>query len=354
MRGRMLLFAFLAALAGGCATLPAPVTARGQSPSPVSAAARGDDPKGENEKGDKAKDAEKKKDGKAPTADAKKENGDQKDQDEKGKDRKEKGPPKTLFEWAIGPDVEEAEDEPKPLSADRPDFTQASSTVGLGRAQLEAGYTYTRDRTGGASRVTHTYPEAILRVGVLADWFEMRLGESYTHSRTTFVFPVEHEPGLDDLYVGVKLGLTEQRAFLPEMAMILQATVPTGVGFHANDRILPGGNLLYGWDVVKDVLDAAGMSQASVVAGDDGHSFVEWAQSFTVGYRPVRELRAYAEWYVLSPTGATAPGVTARHYFDTGLTYWVTPDLAADVRVGWGLSRGADDFFVGAGFSVRY
>jgi Putative MetA-pathway of phenol degradation len=345
MRGPTLLPAFLvaAALAGGCVSPPGPLTARGQAPASEFAAARDD----ESESG-------KEKSGKDKNGDEKKENGDKKDED--GKDRKkDKGPPKTLFEWAVGPEEDKPDDEePKPHSADRPDFTQASSTVGLGRAQLEAGYTYTRDRTGGASRVTQTYPEAILRIGVLADWFELRLGENYTHSRTTFVFPTDHEAGLDDLYVGVKLGLTEQKAFLPEMAMILQATVPTGAGFHSADRVLPGGNILYGWDVIKDVIDAGGLSQANLAVGADGQSYVQWAQSFSVGYRPVRDLRAYAEWYVLSPTGATAPGVTAQHYLDTGLIYWLTPDLAADVRVGWGLSRGADDFFAGAGFSVRY
>ena len=78
--------------------------------------------------------------------------------------------------------------------------------------------------------------------------------------------------------------------------------------------------------IVGDVIDAAGMSQANVAVDADGHSYVEWAQSFTLGYRPVRELRTYVEWYVLSPTGAIAPGVTAQHYLDAGLVYWLTPD----------------------------
>lgn len=37
--------------------------------------------------------------------------------------------------------------EDDPLVGDRPDFTEASSTVGMHRLQIEGGYTYSYDRT---------------------------------------------------------------------------------------------------------------------------------------------------------------------------------------------------------------
>ena len=324
-----------AALTGGCASVPAPEVARGQAPAT---------------------------DVKPPAGDwkrAKKEaNGDEKDanKDEKeGKKDEKKVPPRTLFRWEIGPEVEDqAEDEPKPITTDRPDFTEASSTVGLGRVQLEAGYTYTRDRFAGATRVDHSFPEALLRIGLFADWFELRLGQNYHSTRTVFGPPTERLSGPDDFYVGAKLGLAEQRAYLPELAVILQATLPTGARSLTTDRVLPGVNFCYGWDVVKELLDAGGVFRASGAVDGDRHSYVELAQSFAVGYQVTRELRAYGEWYAFYPTGPTAPGTTAQHYFDTGLAYRVTPDFQLDVRVGWGLSKSADDFFAGAGFSVRY
>src|SRR4051812_40814645 len=67
---------------------------------------------------------------------------------------------KTLLSWSAGraePPKEQpngngngngaASPEPQeeePLASDRPDFTEASSTVGKGRVQLEAGYTFVR------------------------------------------------------------------------------------------------------------------------------------------------------------------------------------------------------------------
>lgn len=351
MRGLLLLPAVLAATAaaGGCTSVPRPVTARGQSPFAELLTRQSDEPKDGQTKSGNDKDRDGKKNG-----DEKKEDGGKKDQDEKDK-KKEKGPPKTLFEWAIGPEEEDQPEEEDWIETDRPDFTESAKTVGLGRVQLEAGYTYTRDRAGGSNRITQTYPETLLRVGVLADWLELRLGPNYVHSRTTtFGQTTEHLSGLDDLYLGTKVALTEQKGYLPETGIIFQATVPTGGPGITSDRVLPGVNFLYGLDVIKDLLAVSGEFQANRAIDPDGHGYVELSQSVSLGYTFTKQLGAYTEWFAFYPTGALSPGLTAQHYFDAGVTYKFTPDFQLDVRAGWGLSRRADDFFAGAGFAVRY
>jgi hypothetical protein len=42
------------------------------------------------------------------------------------------------------------------------------------------------------------------------------------------------------------------------------------------------------------------------------------------------------------------------HYLNGGLTYLINNDVQFDVRVGWGLNEAAEDFFAGAGLSVRF
>jgi len=338
MRRSILFPVFLAAvaLAGGCAAIPEPVAVRSQMPE-----AAVDNPR----------------DGEWKKRDSAKENGEKNKPDEKDKsEKKEKSSPKTLFEWAIGPEVEEKEDKgPDTIVTDRPDFTEASSTVGLGRVQLEAGYTYFRDRSGGSTFVTQTYPEALLRIGVLADWFELRLGQTYVHSPiTAFANRVEHDTGFADLYVGAKLALTEQKAHLPETALILQGTLPTGAEDLTAGRLLPGINFLFGWDLIPDLLSAGGSLQANRAVDDDGHPFVLVGQSFTIGYTLTDQFGAYTEWFALYPSGATAPDTAPEHYFNGGFTYKVTPDFQLDIRAGVGLNKHAQDFFTGVGFAVRY
>jgi outer membrane putative beta-barrel porin/alpha-amylase len=277
---------------------------------------------------------------------------------------------KTLFEWKPGSDnspspkengganggngqAKEAE-EPDTIQTDRPDFTEASTTVGKGRIQLESGYTFTRDRSGGVTASNHSYPEALLRIGMFADWFELRVGQNFATNRSEVGAFTDSLSGAEDLYLGVKLGLTEQQKILPEMALILQTTVPSGHSDLTAKKMQPGFNWLYGWDVISDRLTLGASTQANKSFDALNHGYVELAQSVTVGYGLTDRLRAYTEWFAFFPCGAIAPGVAAQHYFDGGFTYLVTPNFQLDIRGGVGLSRQADDFFVGSGFAVRY
>src|SRR5687767_13047429 len=88
---------------------------------------------------------------------------------------------RTLLLW---PGQELEPDEEGPLETDRPDFTEASSVVGRGRAQLEFGYTYIEDEEGGTRVRTHSFPETLLRVGMLREWFEFRIAWNYGIERT--------------------------------------------------------------------------------------------------------------------------------------------------------------------------
>ncbi|VTU01467.1 Uncharacterized protein OS=Blastopirellula marina DSM 3645 GN=DSM3645_16740 PE=4 SV=1: Phenol_MetA_deg [Gemmataceae bacterium] len=274
------------------------------------------------------------------------------------------GGAKTLLAWSAGrapepkppadPDAPPVQEKEEPLTTDRPDFTEASSTVGRGRVQLEAGYTFTRDRSGDATSRSHSYPEALLRVGAVADWLEFRLGQNFGHAPVDSPNGVFGTGGAEDLYLGVKLGLTEQKQVLPEVALILQTTVPTGHRDFTSSKLQPGFNLLYGWDVIEDRLSFAGSSQANRALDATGHGYVELAQSLTAGYTLTERLGAYTEWFAFFPTGALAPGVGPQQYLDGGFTFRLTPNVQFDVRAGVGLNRQSDDYFAGTGFAIRY
>jgi Putative MetA-pathway of phenol degradation len=247
--------------------------------------------------------------------------------------------PATLFSWDGSP---EAFGEMTPIATDRPDFTEASSAVGLGVAQLEMGYTFAKS-TGTQD---HSWGEPLLRVGVLANWLELRLGFAPVSQRT-----IDSVSGTEDLYLGAKLGLTRQDGFLPEIALVPQMTVPTGSSEFTSDRVLPGANLLYGWDIT-DIWSFAGSTQYNRSVDDLGSSYDEWAQSLTIGRGLTDQVGSYFEWFALVPEEAAS--VATEHYINGGLTYGWTDDVQMDVRIGKGLSDAADDYFVGAGLSLRY
>jgi Putative MetA-pathway of phenol degradation len=258
----------------------------------------------------------------------------------------------TLLQWSNdreplgGPPSRE-----DPLASDRPDFTEASCTVGKGVRQLEMGYTFTYDDDGTTRVNAHSVPEFLLRAGVLAEWLELRVGWNYAFETTESGGESESLEGSEDLYVGLKLGLTQQQGILPEMALMPQMTIPLGTSFTSN-RVLPGVNWLYGWEI-NDFLSTAGSTQVNLALDDlTSDEYVEVAQSWTVGYSLGERMGAYTEWFVFIPAGAES--ARTQHYLDGGLTYSVTNDLQLDVRVGKGISSTADDFFSGAGAVVRW
>lgn len=255
----------------------------------------------------------------------------------------------TLFRWSAdgepgGPNLDE------PIVTDRPDFTEASVTVGRGVAQLETGLTYFYTNDSGESVRTQSFGEPLFRYGVFADWFEIRVALFPLSERTVALGDSDSTSGLADLYTGVKFALTPQEGFLPEMALVPQMNIPAGSNAFSSDKVEPGVNWLYGWDI-NDWLATGGSTQGNRRIDDNGDSYLEMAQSWTVNYSLSDDLGAYTEWFAIIPSGAD----TARteHYFDGGFTYLITDDVQFDVRAGVGLNDAADDYFVGTGLSIR-
>lgn len=247
--------------------------------------------------------------------------------------------PATLFSWTGD---REMLGELSSITTDRPDFTEASSTVGLGVTQLEIGYTYTE---ADDSRV-HSWGEPLLRYGVFANWFELRLAAAPLSD-----FGTLSNSGFADLYLGAKIGLMQQQGIFPELAIIPQMTVPTGGSDFTADRVLPGANLLYGWELT-DQLSFAGSTQYNRAVDDSLDAYDEWAQSLTVATSITDEIGAYFEWFAFFPRAIST--VQDEHYINGGFTYLASDDVQWDIRAGKGLSDTGDDFFVGAGISLRF
>jgi hypothetical protein len=256
------------------------------------------------------------------------------------------------MQWSYGTSFEGGPDVYEPLVTDRPDFTESSVTVGYGVVQLESGYTLTYDSEGNDSTTSHSFPETLLRIGMFAEWFEWRIDWNYA-AETVDIGGVENSAdGAEDLVLGMKFALTPQECLLPETAIILQMSVPTGSSDFTSDEVLPGFNYLYGWDITEEW--STGASTAINGATDDETTdiFTEFSQSWTVGHPLSDKWNSYAEWFVIVPISADTN--RTENYFNGGFTYLFNNDLQWDIRAGVGLNDAADDFFAGSGLSFRY
>ncbi|MDE0865894.1 MAG: transporter [Rubripirellula sp.] len=234
----------------------------------------------------------------------------------------------------------------EPLVTDRPDFTEATSTVGLGVTQFELGYTYVRNDDTGTDQ--HSSPELLIRRGIWKDWLELRIA----YTGLAIADPIEDITGSDDLYLGFKIGLTPQCGCLPEMSIMPQMLVPTGSSALTNGEVLPGVNWLWGWDLNERWTFTGNTQVNRAVDDSQPDAFTIWTQSLALSTTLTDRLGVYGEWFGY----AAEEGVQGldEQYLSGGLTVLFGNNVQWDFRGGVGLNDDSDDYFFGTGLSLRF
>jgi hypothetical protein len=265
-------------------------------------------------------------------------------------------PSKTLLE-AITGNKDNADQnvptEPERLDPDRPHLPEASTAVGKGRMLLEGGYTF--NSSGQSTVPAHDYPETLLRIGVLANWFEVRVGQNFLTQKGSLSGVTTAATGPQDLYLGVKFAITEQKRYVPELAVIPQMTVPTGSASVTAGRILPGINVDGTWEIAKNRYGIEFVVGNNRVSDAPQHSHFELDTGITNVFQVTRRLEAFGEWDMFIPAevgNLQRPGT--RHYAVAGLVFFATSNFAVDFRAGAGLNAEANRYVIGTGLAFRH
>ena len=247
----------------------------------------------------------------------------------------------------------------EPMVTDRPDFTESPSVVPWGHAQLEMGYTFTYDREDGVRTKDHTFPEALLRVGLVQDW-ELRIGwagwsraETVFHERNdagrTVARSIEQTGG-SDTYLGFKYHISGLPEFMPDLALIPAITVPTGAEDKTSGDVDPEIKLAWSYDL-SERFSLSGNLNGAVPTDEDSRRFFQTAASISLGVSLTDWLGAYVEYYGFYPN---TRGADCAHVANGGFTIPIGDNLQFDIRVGAGLNEEADDFFAGTGLAIRF
>lgn len=260
-----------------------------------------------------------------------------------------------LFVWLPAESLF-AQSEPD-LVTDRPDQTESASIVPRGRGQIEIGWSFTQDDESGVDVETFEGPGTLLRLGV-HDRAEIRIGwDGYVRQDVDFAalgggsFTVD---GLGDMSLGAKFLLVEGSDHRPQVALLVESTVPVGDDEVTSDSYDPS----FRFNFAQDLDDRTGYGfnlgvEWQEVAGNSG---VEDAASFVytavLGRSLTDRWGTFVEIYGSeSIDGPDLPSVTA---LDGGFACLLRPNLQLDFAGGLGLSDSADDWFVGVGLSYRW
>jgi hypothetical protein len=256
------------------------------------------------------------------------------------------------------------------INTDRPDFTDAVYSVGKGVTILETGYTYHKFSSAAQRLSTRQLPESLLRYGITNE-FELRLkwpGYLMTDSRDPTTGAHTSTFGSQDIDVGFKYEIIQQRGWLPMTTLVSGIFLPTGSRGLSANRVQPHFNIVAGWGFRRwlylkwqtgaDFLNATTTQPISSV-GSSVPAFTSiqtpqnsWHDSLSLLTQWTKRVGAFHEWFLISGTGAG--DTRAANYLDMGLYLYATPNIQFDARIGTRLSNRVHETFTGVGFSGRW
>lgn len=260
--------------------------------------------------------------------------------------------PATLMTWSNGREENETEVASPRIITDRPHFAEAATTVGLGRVQIETGYTYYLDKNNGTNVVTHSFPETLFRVGLFREWFEFRFGYNYFGEITDSAAGKTKAWGSDDIYLGAKVALTKQSGILPELTVFPQMRVPSGSSQFTSGEVLPGMNFVYAWLLTERLELEANTNVNRRLDPSFDHHYTEFFQTVNFEYDLCEKLLLFNEFVLIWPEGALT--AQTQYYEHAGMHIFIRPNLQIDLHAGVGLNQAADNFFGGSGLSWRW
>ena len=202
-------------------------------------------------------------------------------------------------------------------------------------------------------------PEILARFGVLDDCLELRLSTAgYVWSRsddgtgTGFV----SSEGWSDLALGVKWKVADQDGWLPRIALDATTTLGGGSDNISSQMVEPTLRFIWSYDLGLSFGDdwkgvTVGGNANLAWTSTNGLRFTQEQGSVYLNFPTFDRASAFVEYFVLGPN---TKGGDAAHYVDFGGAYLLTDVLQLDARVGFGLNKEADNFFVGFGLSYLF
>ena len=225
----------------------------------------------------------------------------------------------------------------EPIQADRPDQTETPSLVPKGMFQLEAGFTYQKNKAYSTSLAL---PTALWKYGVNEN-FELRL---ITELAVDKDFD-QQSSGINPILIGCKIKIAEEKGILPKTSFIAHMSIP-------NAASTPYKTEFYAPEfrfVMQHTLSERFSLSYNLGSEWDGVTpEPTFIYTLTTGCAITEKLGSYIELFGFAPQKQTS-----NHSFDGGITYLITNDFMLDLSSGFGLTELAPDYYCAFGFSFR-
>ncbi len=240
------------------------------------------------------------------------------------------------------------------LITDRPDQTESSETLDPGYYQLELGWTHRENKDGGTKSEGDSYPETLLRMGILPD-LELRLGFSgYQSEKIDDRSGVNNkETGMGDTEIGFKYDLGDERGLIPDTAFLFHLSIPSGDDEFTTNRHDPSFRFLFSHTLSDRFSFSYNLGTQWETNEDlhgDNNTLAIFQYTTSLGLTLTERLGGFIELFGDIPLNAHGNPANS---FNGGFTFQIKKNIQFDIAGGVGLSDYADDWFAGVGLSVR-
>ena len=232
------------------------------------------------------------------------------------------------------------------IMTDRPDQTESSTLVPKKFLQIETGVFYESLEVGNFNNKTSTLNTTLLRYGLL-DNLEFRIGFSFTEINREFNGTKLNDisSGFSPLALGVKIGITEEKGLLPEIAFLGHINFPF---LASNDFKTKSTSIDFRFAMAHTLNKKSSLSYNLGMAWDGDITTANYVYAIAYGYSISDKIGTFIELY-----GDLPEDSNFNHFWDTGLTYLISDNVQLDVSGGTGLSKNIQDLFLSAGISFR-
>jgi hypothetical protein len=237
---------------------------------------------------------------------------------------------------------------PGPIVTDRPTDSASPLLVPRHSFQLEAGYKFSHFVNDSGSTDVQVFPDLLARYGITKK-VEARLAAA----GLTIESGAEAKPtGFSDISVGAKIFLADESGGRPQMALLVDVSLPVGQSDQTSGYAIPKV-LFLGANSLSDRLALTyNLGPSFITATSNGETATNLDLSYAVALSGSvgGPFSLFGEFFGAFAFGANRPD---RHGFQAGTTILLTRLFQIDIRGGLGLVDNAPDWLVGAGLAFR-
>jgi hypothetical protein len=235
-----------------------------------------------------------------------------------------------------------------PIVTDRPTDSASPALVPRRTFQLEWGYKVTRLDTDSGRTDTHLLPDLLARFGI-SERVEARLTTTgWTLENTS----TGKERGFTDVSVGAKIALADERERRPQMALLVDVSLPVGHVEFTNDYVIPKVLFLAAHTLTDRLGLTWNLGPSVVSRNTDEGTQTDLTLNYAVALSGAAggPFSLFAEVYGNLAFGENVPD---SHSFQVGTTVLLSRTWQVDVRGGIGMVDNVPDWLAGAGFAFR-